>query len=309
MVRFCKQYFWFMRIVHISDLHVSRNFKRNNIKKFKVLLKHALKLEFDHLVITGDLSDGAHEIDFQLIRKILKNNDLLDSSRTSIVIGNHDIFGGVQTAADVLEFPKKCKSVDYEVKVSNFISYFEELFTDCHFVSPQKFFPYYKNVGELGIVGINSIAHYSKIGNPLASTGKVYSEQLNDLSKLILNKNIKNQPRLALVHHHFYKKSMDATSPQSSVWKKIESYTLRLRNKKKIINTFKDNGIRLVLHGHSHEVKEYSRKGLHFLNAGGSIESEPENLSFFTIDYKDGIFETSTEIIPWKVQQEPQLVC
>jgi predicted phosphodiesterase len=100
---------------------------------------------------------------------------------------------------------------------------------------------------------------------------------------------------------------MDATSPQSSVWKKIESYTLRLRNKKKVINTFMQCGIRLVLHGHSHEAKEYSRKGLHFVNAGGSIESETESLCFYIIDYKEGVFETTPEIFPWKAFSVYQL--
>ena len=290
-----------MKIIHLSDLHIGKDFKRKNIKKFKIALRHALSIKFDHLVITGDLSESAHESEFRVIRKILKDFDLLDSSKVSIVIGNHDIFGGVQIAADVLDFPRKCKSADYDVQVSNFISHFEELFTDCQFASPNKFFPYYKNLGDIGIIGINSIARYSKIGNPLASTGKVYPEQLDDIRNLISENNIKDQLKIALIHHHLYKKNITATSPQNSVWHKIESYTLRLRNKKKLLNVFKACGINVVMHGHSHEVKEYNRKGIYFINAGGSIENDSDNLFFFLIEYKTEDFNVSLENVPMKM--------
>lgn len=286
-----------MRLIHISDLHISREFKRNNIKKLKQLLNHAMQLSFDHLVITGDLTDSADERDFKLLRQILKNFDLLDSRKLSIVVGNHDIFGGLQIPTDIIDFPRKCKSINYDAQVSNFISYFEELFTDCKFVSPQKFFPYYKDLGEVGIFGINSIARYSKIRNPMASMGKVSSEQLNDFSKLVSNNNSKNQASIALIHHHFYKKNIQVNSPQNSVWHKIESYTLRLRSKKKLIKIFRECGINLVLHGHSHDMRQYSRKGIHFINAGASIESNSSHPSFYVIDYLDGIFNVNFEKI------------
>lgn len=286
-----------MKIIHLSDLHISKDFNRKNIKKFKFALKHALKKTFDHLVITGDLSDNADEQDYIVIRQILKQYNLLDSNKTSIIIGNHDIFGGVQTAADVFNFPSKCKSVNYNYQVSTFISHFEELFVDCHFASSDKFFPYYKNLGSIGIVGINSIANYSKISNPMASTGKVGKQQLIDLQKIIAIAGCQQQPKIALIHHHFYKNNFKATSPQNTLWNKIESYTLRLKNKKKIIKTLKECGIELVLHGHSHEVLKYERKGLLFVNAGGSIENEYNTLSFFLINFINGKFFAELENI------------
>lgn len=287
-----------MKIVHLSDLHISKNFNRKNIKKFKLVLKHALKTSFDHLVITGDLSDNACEEDYLLIRQILKQHDLLDSSRTSIIIGNHDIFGGVQTATDVFNFPGKCKSINYNYQVSNFISYFEELFVDCCFASSEKFFPYYKNLGEVGILGINSVAKYSKLSNPMASTGKVSKQQLKDLKNLIEKSSTSSQPKIALIHHHFYKNNIEASSPQNNVWNRIESYTLRLRSKKRIIKVLKECGITLVLHGHSHDFKHYNRKGIQFLNAGGSIENNSDNLFYFDIHHQNGEFLIQQEKIP-----------
>ncbi len=291
-----------MRIIHLSDLHISKDFKRDNIKKFKACIKHISQFSFDHLVITGDLSENAKPEEFKLIRQILKSYDLLDSAKVSIVIGNHDIFGGVQRAMDIIDFPRRCKNVDYELQVANFIYHFEELFTDCQFASPNKFFPYYKSLGEIGIIGINSIATYSKIGNPMASTGKVYSEQLDDIQRLSTENKWRNQHRLALVHHHFYKKNLEATSPQNKVWNKIESYNLRLRNKKKTIKLLKECGINLVLHGHSHDVKQYSRKGIHFLNAGGSIENEKNSFSFYIIEINKDEWNIELQYISSKKQ-------
>lgn len=276
-----------MRIIHLSDLHISKQFKRDNIKKFKACLKHITQFPFDHLVITGDLSENGNPDEFKIIRQILKNYDLLDSAKVSIVIGNHDIFGGVQTAADIIDFPYRCKNIDYESKVSNFVHHFEELFVDCEFTSPRRFFPYYKNLNQVGLMGINSIDVYSKLKNPMASTGKVYSSQLNDIKKLCENNAWRNKPTLVLIHHHFYKKNMIASSPQNKVWNKIESYTLRLRNRKRLISLINKCGINLVLHGHSHEIKQYTRKGIHFLNAGGSIENENGDLSYFVITHEN----------------------
>lgn len=285
-----------MKIIHLSDLHISKDFKRNNLRTFKFCLNHICRTLFDHIVITGDLSDNANDQDFWIIRQTLKHFDLLDSTKVSIVIGNHDIFGGVQTAADILEFPRKCKSTDYDFKVSNFISHFEELFADCQFSSSNKFFPYYKNLGEIGIIGLNSVALYSRIGNPIASTGKMYKEQIVDLKKLV-NDIEPTQVRVALVHHHFYKKSLEATSPQNNIWNKFESYNLRLRSKKKILKVFGELGIKLVFHGHSHEVTQYSRRGIHFLNAGGSIENDTNSIRYFKVDIADSKYAVSEERI------------
>lgn len=289
-----------MKIIHLSDLHISKDFNRKNIKRFKLVLKHVLRNSFDHMVITGDLSDNANENDYILIRQILKQYDLLDSSKTSIVIGNHDIFGGVQTAADVLNFPGKCKEIDYKQQVSNFISYFEELFIDCHFADPDKFFPYYKSLKGVDIVGLNSVSHYSKISNPMASTGKINRQQINDLKKIVEEFKTFNKPIVALIHHHFYKKNFLATSPQNNVWNKIESFTLRLRNKKKIIKVLKECGINLVLHGHSHEMMSYSRKGIQFLNAGASIENDFDAMCYYLIDIKRNDWNLELVSVPVK---------
>ena len=262
-----------MKIAHISDLHLSRIFKRHNIRKTKRLIKYCIELGFDHLVITGDISDNCDEKDFLILRNILRNFNLLDSKKVSITIGNHDIFGGVQTAIDIVNFPSRCLKTNYEEKVKTFVNHFKELFEGAIFPNPNKEFPYAKIIDDVSIIGINSIDTYSRIKNPFASNGKVYSEDFQTVKALLEFETIKDKRKIIAIHHHFYKNLIEATSSQSHIWNRIEGYTLKLRGKKKLIKLFKENNIDVVLHGHSHEVKEYFRKGIRFINAGATIDN------------------------------------
>ena len=287
-----------MKIAHISDLHICSKFKRNNISKTKKLIRHALEKGADHLVITGDLSDNAQEKDFLILRKILQTYKLLSSDKTSIVIGNHDIFGGVQTAHDVINFPSKCINTNYSEKVEEFVKYFEELFENAVFASKEKFFPYAKVIGDVALFGFNSIDKYSKLKNTFASNGHVAKTQREDFQNLLSNGQFADKAKIALVHHHFYKNSSESKSSESSLWNKVESFTMKLRGKKKMFNLFKENGISLVLHGHSHEIKEYTRKGIRFLNAGASVENETENeAGLFFIEVKNCEFKIGLDLL------------
>ena len=280
-----------MKIAHISDLHLSRIFKRHNIRKTKRLIKYCIEQGFDHLVITGDISDNSEEKDFSILRNILSNFNLLDSSKVSITIGNHDIFGGVQTALDIVNFPSKCLKTNYEEKVKTFASYFYELFEGAIFPNKNKMFPYAKTIGDTTILGINSIDVYSRIKNPFASNGKIYTEDFEAIKALLEYDSIKEKRKIVAVHHHFYKNSVEATSSQSHLWNRIEGYTLKLRGKKKLLKLFKENNIDLVLHGHSHELKEYFRKGIRFINAGATIDNHTHSEAhvFFINLLKDRI--------------------
>jgi len=280
-----------MKIAHISDLHLSRIFKRNNIRKTKRLIKYCIEQGFDHLVITGDISDNCDEKDFLILRNILSNFNLLDSKKVSITIGNHDIFGGVQTAIDVVNFPSKCLRTNYDEKVKSFVNHFKELFEDAIFPIPDKKFPFAKIINDISIIGINSIAEYSRIKNPFASNGKVYSEDFQAVKAMLEFDSLKNKRKIVAIHHHFYKNLVEATSSQSHIWNRIEGYTIKLRGKKKLLKLFKENNIDVVLHGHSHEVKEYFRKGIRFINAGATVDNNSDTQAhvFFINLVKDRI--------------------
>jgi predicted phosphodiesterase len=69
-----------------------------------------------------------------------------------------------------------------------------------------------------------------------------------------------------------------------TLWQVIERQTMKLKNKKKTIKRLKKLGIDLVLHGHLHETNEYHRKGIKFINSGGSILGYPNEIRITEIN-------------------------
>lgn len=283
-----------MKIAHISDLHICSRFSKQNLSKIRTLIKKIAGSDADHLVITGDISDNSREEDFIWLRKTLEENNLLHTDRTSIIIGNHDVFGGVQTASDIIDFPLKCIRVDYKEKIRKFVNHFEELFQNIYSPSISSVFPYVKIVGNVSIIGINSIDKYSRIRNPFASNGYVSKEQIDQLKKILDLDNLMDKFKVVLIHHHFYKNNFSSRSSEHALWSRIENFTMKLRRKKRLLRLFKQKNIELVLHGHSHEVKEYHRQGIKFINAGASVFKE-DNLpsGYFLVDIDGNKIKTT----------------
>ena len=260
-----------LTIAHISDLHLSPEHGRENNRATKKLLGHIGNLGVDHLVISGDIAANAEKQDLQIARAILKSSGWLDSKLLSIVIGNHDIFGGVHRAEDILTFPKHCKRTDYAGKVSEFHDHFHEAFDRCMHASDSSPFPYGKVVGDVLIVGMNSVAKHSGVGNPIGSNGEVDDRQSKQVEKIFASELLKGKRKIVLIHHHFYKRKEENGGGMHSIWNAIESQTMKLRGKKKLMKSFAEAGVDLVLHGHVHENKEYLRRGVRFVNGGGSV--------------------------------------
>jgi 3',5'-cyclic AMP phosphodiesterase CpdA len=76
-----------LKVAHISDLHLSRKFKPGNLDGTMRLIDHALSLGVDHLVITGDLTHNVSGDDLPDLRGILDRFGILDTRKTSLVIG------------------------------------------------------------------------------------------------------------------------------------------------------------------------------------------------------------------------------
>ena len=148
-------------------------------------MKNISEWNVDHLVITGDLTDNASEKDFDLLRRALKKFGFLAGERLSIVIGNHDIFGGVQKAEDIFAFPDKISSINYSKQVSNFISYFPEAYENCYHLSQNEFFPFVKRIKNVLLIGLNSVAEYSKLSNPFGSNGEINASQFGETCELL----------------------------------------------------------------------------------------------------------------------------
>ena len=291
-----------MKIAHISDLHLSMFYKDSNLQKIKYLLKYAIAQKPDHIVITGDLTDNAGEKDFDILRNLFRSLGLLNSDRLSLVIGNHDIFGGPQTPDELFTFPKKCKNVNYDSKVKEFVNYFSETFDDCIYQNKENYFPFAKIIEDVLITGINSIARYSRLKNPFASNGSVNLEQFNEVIEIF--NEFKNfvRHKIILVHHHFNKMQVDENIP-ASLWQIIEKQTMKLRKKKRLFRLFKEYDVDLVLHGHYHEQREYQRKQTRFLNSGASIKNNFNNKGFINfVDIKSSKITVNTHTIDTNIK-------
>jgi 3',5'-cyclic-AMP phosphodiesterase len=265
-----------MKIAHISDLHFSTFFKNSNLQSIKHLLKYIIHSKVDHIVITGDLTDNADPKDFEIIRKLFKSFNILSSDRLSLVIGNHDIFGGLQTPEDILNFPEKCKNVQYDKMIKLFGDYYFETFSGV-IKNDEKYFPFIKELDDIQFLGLNSIARYSKVKNPFGSNGKITDEELIEAGNLLRKYPSENQKRIVLVHHHFNRIKLKKNSFASGFWQKIEKQTMKLKKKKRIISFFKEYNVDVVLHGHWHSNMEYSREQIRFFNAGATIKGNFPN--------------------------------
>lgn len=287
-----------IKIAHLSDLHLCKKYKPQNIVKTEKLIKYALEQNVEHFVITGDISDNSNENDYLILRKILETYKLLRSDKTSIIIGNHDIYGGVQLVSDITNFPSRCLRTNYKEKVHQFVNYFKELFENTISFSKENPFPFAKIIGDVALIGINSIDEYSKIKNPFASNGRVSKRQRKDLKRLLNLDVVTEKTKVIMIHHHFYKNNIESKSSNSTLWNKIEGFTMKLRGKRKLLKLFKKNGIQLVLHGHSHELKEYHRNGIKFVNAGASLENENEKQpALFIIELNQEAIHTTLNFV------------
>lgn len=262
-----------MLIAHISDLHLNSFYNDSILKLSSYLLKYISEQKIDHLVITGDITDNASEKDFEIFRRMLNKYGFMNGEKLSIIPGNHDIFGGVQKAEDIFSFPERCNSANYNKRVSTFLSYFPEAFSNCQYLSSKSFFPYTKKINNTLIVGLNSIACYSKLTNPFGSNGEIDAAQFGELFDILKNadKDIKN--KIVLIHHHFNKLISESKSTIGSIWAGIEKQTMKLRGKRRLFKLFKESKVDIVLHGHIHDSIGYFRKNVRFLNAGATLRN------------------------------------
>jgi 3',5'-cyclic AMP phosphodiesterase CpdA len=296
-----------MRIAHISDLHIDNNNGTYNFEKARIALEYIADTGYDHLIITGDITHNADRESFELARRLLRKFNMLKRNKLSLVIGNHDIFGGVHFAKDIIQFPGRCEKTDYKKKISEFYYFFRESFEGTYSPDFINLFPYLKELDEAVIIGMNTIAGYSYSRNPFASNGKVHKKQRYEIEKLLLRSLHTGKRKIILSHHHFHKDNSIKVSIPGSPWNHVEKYTMKLYGKKKLIKLFQRDGVDLVLHGHTHESIEYYIKGIRFMNGGGAtLGNEPGKIEVNFIDVSSSGINIHIESVP--VQDQKTIV-
>lgn len=278
-----------MKIAHLSDLHLYARYLPGNLPKTRVLIETALQKGADHLVITGDITHNADFDDFISLRHLLAEYDLLDARKTTIVIGNHDIFGGVHLAEEILTFPQKCQRVDYLQKIREFQLGFSELFDHAFYLQTDQVFPFGKVVDDVLLVGLNSTQPYSIVKNPFASRGNIIKKQRAGLKAILDHPDFRDKIKIILLHHHFNK-----IRSENNYLIDIERFVGRLSHQPRLMKIFRKHQVSLILHGHQHRSQEYFRDGLRFFNAGASTAENTGKLNVISVT-PDAI---ETEIIP-----------
>ncbi len=286
------------RIAHIADLHLSAEHRRFNLRRARRLLEEIGRRRVDHVVVTGDIAADADSKELDIARGLFRNSGLLDSGRLSVVIGNHDVFGGVHTPEDILTFPRRCRHTDYNGKVEEFRGYFHEAFDRVLYGTHGKPFPYAKVLGGVVLFGVNSVARYSAVGNPVGSNGEVGDAQFTRLRQLLETPQLRNKKKIVLVHHHFHKLRPPGEGTLHSVWAAIERRTMKLHGKKRLFELFRECNVDLVLHGHVHVNEEYRRKGTQFINGGGSLFGPSSQMAFNLLEIGPGSVEHRVITIP-----------
>jgi Predicted phosphohydrolases len=284
-------------IAHISDPHLSRRYYREHIKSLKMLLRAVLEAGCDHIVISGDLVSTADPDDFYLAREVFSNYGILDSRRLTVVPGNHDIFGGPHRAVDVLSFPRHIRSVDYRKNLDLFYDSFPETFVGAKHLLKDEVYPFIKHVGPFALLGLNSIPPWSFLNNPLGTNGIIDDSQLEALRRLDVHTEFGASVPVVVVHHHFNDLTDD--SVEDGLWKTIESKTMRMKKRRRLLKVLGSLGARYVLHGHIHRNELYERNGIRLANGAGAVCDDPlANLKYNSLSYSEGICELKTCHLP-----------
>ncbi|HWP81124.1 MAG TPA: metallophosphoesterase [Bacteroidota bacterium] len=286
------------RIIHISDPHLSKQFYREHIKSFRKLLQQVMQTRFDHMVISGDIVSTAEEDDYYLAREILSKFGLLSGDRLTVVPGNHDIFGGPHRAIDVLSFPQHIRSVDYRRHLELFTDVFAEAFQGAYRLGEHGTFPFIKPAGPFLLIGLNSIPPWSLWDNPLGTNGLLDENQMGSLEDLVGSPLTTSLLPVIVIHHHFNNLANDETI-KNSLWRKIESNTMRMKKRRKVLKLFRALNVRYVLHGHIHRNEIYERDGIWLANGAGAVCDDPLRfLKFNTLDFHNGSVELTTGVFP-----------
>jgi len=190
-----------MRIAHLSDLHLlslegavpmrlfnkritgyfNLRFRRKSIHKpfaVEAVAREIRSLGVDHVVITGDLTNLALEVEFELVRNLLERDLGLSTSDVSLVPGNHDTY------------------TRGAFRAKRFLSFFEPYVKSdlAEFPGP---FPYVRLRGPAAIIGLSTAVPRP----PLVAAGALRRKQLDALARLLQHPEVRARTPILLQHH------------------------------------------------------------------------------------------------------------
>ncbi|HEX3343012.1 MAG TPA: metallophosphoesterase, partial [Polyangiaceae bacterium] len=235
-----------MRIAHFSDLHLlsldgvhPRRFlnkrltgwlnlrlKRGSIHRsayVRAIAREIARLDVEHVVVTGDLTNLALESEFELVCDLFEKDLALDPSRVTIAPGNHDLYTrGALTSRRFARY-----------LAPYLVSDLPELAVDAGGGR----FPVVKLRGEVAIVALSSAVPRL----PLVAAGEVGLPQLAALARILAHPEVTRRTVLVAVHH-----------PAVHEWSRVKTYVEGLRDAPALLGHLRRLPRGMVLHGHLH---------------------------------------------------------
>jgi 3',5'-cyclic AMP phosphodiesterase CpdA len=235
-----------MKLAHISDLHVlaldgvpigrflnkrisgwaNLRLKRGGAHRaghLRAVIAQVARGSFDHVIVTGDLTNLALEGEFALARDLIGDAMGLDPSRVTIVPGNHDVY--TRGARDSRRFE------------GYFRPWLESDLPELAVDVPGGRFPVVKLRGEIAIVGLSSAVPRL----PFVAAGELGDAQGRALARVLAHPEVAKRTLVLALHH-----------PVVDDWSVTKRYLEGLRDAPNLLKLLQPLGKGLVLHGHLH---------------------------------------------------------
>jgi 3',5'-cyclic AMP phosphodiesterase CpdA len=236
-----------MRIAHLSDLHLfsidgvplrrflnkritgwaNVRYRRASIHRpayVQAIASEIARLEVEHVVVTGDLTNLALETEYELARDLLEQRLGLDPARVTVVPGNHDVYTRGALA-----------SRRFEQYFAPWLrSDLPELAANVHGGR----FPVVKLRGSAAIIALSSAVPRA----PLVAAGEIGKEQIAALARVLEHPEVARRTVVIAVHH-----------PAFHQWRSgVKAYLEGLRDGPALIALLGSVSRGLLLHGHLH---------------------------------------------------------
>jgi 3',5'-cyclic AMP phosphodiesterase CpdA len=235
-----------MKIAHISDLHllaldgvpIGRFFnkrfsgwanlrlKRASVHRAghaKAIVAEIARQGFDHVVVTGDLTNLALEGEFELARGLIGDALGRDPSGVTVVPGNHDLY--TRGARDSRRFERY------------FGPWLESELPELAVDVAGARFPVVKLRGEVAIVGLSSAVPRP----PFIAAGELGRAQTLALARILEHPEVAKRTLVLALHH-----------PVVDDWSSLKRYVEGLRDAPSLLRLVRPIGKGLILHGHLH---------------------------------------------------------
>jgi 3',5'-cyclic-AMP phosphodiesterase len=278
-----------VKIAHISDLHVSGKQDRRQLSDLDRLFDHFNIAGFDHLVISGDLSNRANLDDWRIVREKLEIHGLYHWDKTTVIAGNHDLINLEEEMRfyNALNPLPLLRKKTFDRKMAEFVAYFQKLITGEEL--GDNAFPFIKIINypavKIAFVALNSVYPWYPADNPLGARGVITPGQLRALSHENVLAPLRECFVIGLCHHAYRVYGTDSLIDQAFDW------TMELKNREEFLALMKTIQAKLVLHGHFHRFQAYTVSGITFIN-GGSFRYTPQRYSELLIDGPESYTQT-----------------